>query len=167
MRPWIFSWLFPTAKKKPTYSQVLQGLLDIRARCPHPGSPDTPLFPKEIVAMAVALAFLVKNARTTSPQRNHKPPQTYKDILVDIQREFNTILVDILPEEVYVVYMYNMYNSPTPQATTTLPKQVLIKNIVVPTANEKFQEFFPSRRLQRDIQSFLPSTKQQQHTSAG
>jgi hypothetical protein len=112
MRPWIFSWLFPTAKKKPTYSQVLQGLLEIRARCPHPGSPDTPLFPKEIVAMAVALAFLVKNqafphqnARTTYPpqesqKRNHKPPRTYKDILVDIQREFNTILVDILPEEV-------------------------------------------------------------------
>jgi hypothetical protein len=126
---------------------------------------------KEIVALAVALAFLVKNqtfppqnAGTTYPpqelqKRNHKPPRTYKDILADIQREFNTILHTILPNVVYI-----------DQATEPLRKQVLIKNLVVTTANEKFQEFFPSRRLEQDIQSFLPSSTRattQQHTSAG
>lgn len=183
MRPWILSWLFP-AKKKPTYSQVLQGLLEIRARCPNPGSPHTPLLLKEIVVLAVALAFLVKNqtfphqnASTTYPPQElqrvrsqkkilqkrklplsqHKPLRDYQKILTEINEEFKTIFFHLLPPQVYVE-----------KNTGPLIKNSDFKNILLATAAEKFQEFFPSRRLQQDIQSFLTSSSPPaQHTSAG
>jgi len=167
----------PSPKSIP--SQVLRNLLSLRRR-PHLGSSDDPLRPRDVTTLTNAMEFIVlsslhslslskhskeyqqqqkqriqrqyiqakrlyermspgqrKSLRHQEPVKNK--PRSYAQLLTEIKKECNIILHG-LPAVIDC-------------GQDTLPKQVFIRNLLLPIISQKFT----SSSLDSDVQSLLSS----------
>lgn len=164
----------PSPKSIP--SQVLRNLLSLRRR-PHLGSSDDPLHPRDVTTLTNAMEFIVLSSLSSSKHskeyqqqqkqriqrqyiqakrlyermspsqrkslRHKEPvknkPRSYAQLLVEIKKECNIILHGLPP-----VVSFGQH---------TLPKQVFIRNVLLPMVSQKFT----SSSLDSDVQSLLSS----------